>query len=1000
MSPTVDLRSRFDALRVWRAACLIVFWSGLLTCLKPILFPTEAQRCRREFSHLLLMRKSWIAPELSDRILAIDPDHPWHIAAVAEAAARRSEDAAALAMYRRLPRDGGRWEFFAERGLALRAYNEARLGAAERHLQRALALSPYDVKLNDRLGHLLQVEGRVWEAQPHFFVQLLQGDFGGDQLLGTAACERFFRTDDHLERHSQFHSPPEPLMQLALARTQVAENRPDIGEQVLRALIRQVPDNGEAQGRFGRMLVDVGDREAFLNWRGGLSDEARKHPEVWHAQGLMARRDGMMEAAARCFLEVVELSPNHLAAHIQLAACLQQLGHPDVAEAFRARGSLLAELEGTLNIARADSSPVYIFKIIELLGKLGRHWEAAGWASRFRFLPAVDPAVVDAELRRHLALIGPGGHQQDPATLPARLVDIRDFDLPHWLPLETQESPAESRLAEPSIPWHFVDEAHARGIEFVYYEGTTEQRRMEHIFNTMGGGVGAFDYDLDGWPDLYFAQANNWRDPAPQPQHQDRLFQNRAADTFVDRTSAARLGDARFSHGVAVGDFDQDGFPDLYIGNLEPNRLYHNNGDGTFEERAVEAGVAGDEWTTSSVFADLSGDGLPDLHVLNYTLRDETAAKECGPVGNRKACTPDVLPAAADRCYLNLGDGQFRDISANVATRGELGKGLGVIAWDFEGTGKIGLFVANDTTPDFLLLHDGVDDAGAPRLRDEGVLRGVAYDTDGNVQASMGVAAGDITGDGRIDLLITDFYSSGNCLFSQNSTGLFEDLSHVAGIHQPSLSVLGFGCQFADLDGDGWQDLLVTNGHVDQMTRHGGPDRMPPHVFRNQGGETLDFVAASELGPFFAQGYLGRGMATLDWNRDGRTDAAISQLHGPAALLTNDTPSESKPLTVRLMGTTGCREPIGATVTLLNIAPPQIRLQTGGDGFLVTNEHTHTFAIPRGQESASVEVRWPNGKVQRYDNVPAGGEMLLVEGSSNGLLLRDGLDSGRSTESP
>ena len=309
-----------------------------------------------------------------------------------------------------------------------------------------------------------------------------------------------------------------------------------------------------------------------------------------------------------------------------------------------------------------------------------------------------------------------------------------------------------------------------------------------------------------------------------------------------------------------MGDFDQDGFSDIYVGNKGPNRLYRNNGDGTFADVTATAGVAGNEWSTSSVFADFNGDGLPDLYVLNYSLLEETAHKECHrATGEPMACTPDVLIAEPDRCYLNRGDGSFHDASQAAGVALPAGKGLGVVVWDFAGDGRLGIFVANDTTPNFLFVNAGVDAHGIPRFQEEGVVRGVAFNIDGNAQASMGVAAGDANGDGRIDLFITTFFADTKTLYSQRDDRFFDDLTRPFDLRDPGFWMLGFGCQFADLDGDGWDDLITTNGHVDQRSSRGDIDRMPPQVFRNLGGRRFVEVAATTLGRFLSGTLSGPG---------------------------------------------------------------------------------------------------------------------------------------------
>jgi FG-GAP-like repeat/ASPIC and UnbV len=504
----------------------------------------------------------------------------------------------------------------------------------------------------------------------------------------------------------------------------------------------------------------------------------------------------------------------------------------------------------------------------------------------------------------------------------------------------------------------------------------------------MGGGLAAIDFDRNGWPDIYLAQANNWREATPSSKHADRLFRNLLGERFEDVTDLAGVGDLSFSHGVTVGDFDQDGFPDIYVGNKGPNRLYHNNGDGTFRDTTDSAGVAGQEWTTSSVFADFTGDGLPDLYVANYTLLDDTARKECHrATGEPMACTPDVLPAEHDRCYVNLGDGTFRDVSHAAGIRVPDGKGLGVIAWDFEGTGKLGMFIANDTTPNFLFLNRGNDSNGTPRFAEEGVVRGVAFDVDGNAKASMGVAAAEATGDGRIDFYITTFFGESSTLYSQRPDGYFDDLTRPFTLRDSGFWMLGFGCQFADLDGDGWNDLIATNGHVDQSSSRGDPDRMPPQIFRNLAGKRFEEVPRNKLGAFFQGHYLGRGLATLDWNRDGKTDVAISHLHSPFALVTNRTQSLNRQLVVRLVGRSGCLDPTGAVVRMRTGSREQIRLQTSGDGFLVTNERRLDFSISQDDHIDKLEVRWPGGLTQRWTDLAFAQELVLIEGRNLPVTL-------------
>ncbi len=966
------------------ALTITICFGGMAWVLSPIVAPTVEARLQQQ------LLTTWIDhlpldPSTVAQLNVADPEGAWSRFFSAHLAIQNRQHDEAVRWFEQLPRDQGRWELVQQMSLARRYEVLGQLAAAEKHYRQAIALAPNQIEACSRLGHLLQIEGRTWEAIPLFFTQILRGKCRGDELLAAAGTERFFRSDPLLQGSALQASPPDPLIQIGMARSEFYANNTSQAETILRQVLTQCPQSGEAQGRWGRIIVDRGDLAEFLAWRGSLPDDARHHPEVWFVQGLKARQLEQIEGAARCYLEALALDPNHLAANMNVAGCLQLLGKSDEAAEFRHRADKLSELDSLLNLVRESSDRELIGRIAALEADLGRYWEATGWCYVLTQYPGEQKEPV-RRMREWLKLARRSAQPIAPEKLPAQELDRNTFPTPRW-PMNSKVPSAVTATAE-NVAWHFSNDARQLGIDFTYFEGTREENRLEHIFNVMGGGLGSLDYDGDGWPDLYIAQAHNWRDATPQPQWSDRLFRNGGGERFHDVTQSAGLGDTEFSHGVTVGDFNQDGWPDLYIGNKGANRLYCNQGDGTFVDITSTAGVAGNEWTTSSVFADLNQDGLPDLYVLNYTLIEETAQKECGTAAVRKACTPDVLPPADDRLYLNLGDGRFRDITKEAGLPSPDGKGLGVVAWDFGGAGRLGLFIANDTTPNLLLINAGNNPEGIPQFVDEAVVRGIAYDANGNAQASMGVAAGDITGDGRIDICMTDFFGSGIALYSQREDGFYDDLTRRRGLREPSLMMLGFGCHFGDFDGDGWNDLLVTNGHVDQVSSKGTPDRMPAQLFHNQRGEWFHEVPGGKLGPFFEEGHLGRGLALWDWNRDGKTDAAISHLHSPVAVLTNHTEPAGQPLVVRLASHVGPREPTGTTVTLRNSSPPQVRMLTAGDGFLVTNERRLVFSLLPPTTAADLEVRWPDGTVQHFGDVPAQDEVLLIQGRKIPLPLR------------
>lgn len=962
---------------------LLVFVVGLAICLRPLVAPTAQETSRRAIVQAQLIHLP-IALTKAQQHLRDFPDDVLGLALAAEAAATQNQHAEAIRLFEQLPRDGGRWEFQREFGAGRRHAVLGQMMAAERHLRRALQIHPTHREANQQLGHMLQVGGRVWEAAPHFFIPILRGQCNMDELLCIATVELFFRSDEQLERNQNESGAPDLMLSLAAARRALFDNQPQAAEESLRRVLAVHPELGEAQGRLGRLIVERGDLGEFLQWRGSLPDEARDHPEVWFAQGMKARQLGLFPGSVRCFLEAVRRQPNHLNANIQLANSLAKVGQSDVAQELSRRAETMSEIESNLNLLRDGIDTDVIAKLVPQLGGIGRYWEAAGWAYILTRLD-LPPESPRPELQRWLRLARREEVPNATDRSPIRTLRVEDFSTPSW-PTPQEKATAEEASEIHHTAWNFTDDATNAGIAFEYFEGTSEENRLEHIFNVMGGGLGAFDFDNDGWPDLYLAQANNWREPKPRAEDRDRLFRNVMGERFEEVTELASIREFDFSHGVAVGDFDQDGFADIYVGNKGPNRLFHNNGDGTFDEISDRAGVAGNEWTTSSVFADFTGDGLPDLYVLNYTKIPETTQKECrDAAGALMSCTPRQLPSEQDKLYVNRGDGTFRDVSEAAGILAPEGRGLGVVVWDYTGDGLLDIFIANDTSANFLWVHQGTDSEGIPHFQEEGVVRGVAFNQDGHATASMGVAAGNANGDGQIELFITNFFAESSTLFSLRSGGFFEEQTRQMNLRASSFYMLGFGCQFADLDGDGWEDLIVTNGHVDQKSSRGDPDRLPPQVFRNQQGRRFTEVPGDQLGAFFQGRYLGRGLAKLDWNRDGQADIGISHLHAPFALLTNRTPPAGRLLNVRLIGRSGCREAIGATVTVDSDHSRIVRFLTAGDGFLVTNERSLSFALPQERETVRVELDWPNGQHQQWSAVRTDQEVLLIEGQAEAM---------------
>ena len=522
----------------------------------------------------------------------------------------------------------------------------------------------------------------------------------------------------------------------------------------------------------------------------------------------------------------------------------------------------------------------------------------------------------------------------------------------------------------------FEDTSAARGLEHVYRNGEAGGSLM---VEAIGGGVGWLDFDRDGLWDLYFNQGG---DPAVVDrtnQPFDRLFRRlppSAGGRFIDVTAACQIHETGYGQGVAVGDFDDDGFDDVYVTNVGANTLYRNLGDGTFLDSTAAAGVGDERWSSSAAWSDLDGDGDLDLYVCNYVRYDPFHPKDCRNVkGEPRICHPRDVEHWPDECYENLGDGSFRPVAAAWGLFGPGNKALGVAVADFTNDGLPDIYVANDTTPNFLFVNEGKRADGEMQFRESATLLGCAVDRNGMAQASMGLAVGDYDDNGWLDVYSTHFYDESNTLYRNLGASGFEDVTGLVGLHEPTLPRLGFGTAMADFNADGRQDLIIANGHVENYP--GNPLlKMKAQLFSFNGQRFKD--CSSAAGPYFEEKLVGRGVALADSDGDGDLDVAIAHQNSPAALLENRS-AAGHWLTFQFIGERSNRRGIGARVTVTSGDRTWIRELCGGSSYAST--HQPLLAVGLGDRGGpcTVEVRWPSGATQRLEGTAVDQALVLRE---------------------
>ena len=524
----------------------------------------------------------------------------------------------------------------------------------------------------------------------------------------------------------------------------------------------------------------------------------------------------------------------------------------------------------------------------------------------------------------------------------------------------------------------FRDITQRAGIHFVHNNGAFGKK---YLPETMGPGVAFIDYDNDGWPDIFLVNDTDW--PGHPLKHSTpKLYHNNHDGTFTDVTHKAGLDIEIFGMGLAVGDYDNDGYDDLFISAMGQSRLFHNNGNGTFTDVTQKAGLMGPrEFSTSAAWVDYDKDGKLDLVVANYVQWSLDGDLYCTLDGKSKSyCTPESYKGTAVRLWHNRGDGTFEDVTKKAGLGDATSKTLGVALLDYDNDGWPDLLFSNDTQPNKLYRNNGNG-----TFTEKAVVAGVAFSEDGVARAGMGVDAVDYDRSGATSLLITNFSNQMLSLYHNEGKGLFVDEAPRSEIGRASLLTLGFGCFFFDYDLDGWPDILIANGHIDSDIQRVQPNvkyAMPPHLFRNRGKG--DFVeVTSSLGAALAAPRVGRGAAYADIGNRGRLDLLLSTNGGPAYLFQNEangTAATNKSLRLKLVGTKSNRDGIGAVVRVTAGGDWQSQMLRSGSSYLSASELVLTYGLAQHDHADSIEIRWPSGQIEKLANVGAGQTITVTEG--------------------
>ena len=752
------------------------------------------------------------------------------------------------------------------------------------------------------------------------------------------------------------------------------------------ALLRQVTEAHKdflpAFALLGRCLAEQEKYSEIPAWYSSLPPGIDNSPEFFIAAGLWSLHQKQPKQAAKAFWEALRVGdPFHPRALSGLEQSLRVGG--DDANAKLVAGLILkvTKLRDAIktHLERKDQSQAAALAVANQMLAVGRFWEAEGWARIAMTLPR--DHVADAR-QQYIAIrssLNVNTPWLDRSQLITSQIDATGYPEVDWKSSLVGRRRIVTYGADGKL--RFSDQATSRKLVHNCDIAVGNKEPGHWIYQSAGGGIAVIDYDLDGWPDITGAKLDG--QPLDSDSAANQIFRN--LNGSFEQVEQTGYIDTGFTHGITVGDFNGDGFPDVLDANYGRNSLFRNNGDGTFSEVA-NFGFEAAEWTTSAVVADINGDGYADIYEAAYCEPNKPLTHRCRTKKHRLAtCSPLQFESNPDRVYRGNGDGTFTDVTKKWMKQTTPGRGLGVLVGEFDELPGLDLYIANDMTANH--LWSSTSKGQQYGLSELGVIRGLGVNLHSLSQASMGMAVGDPDADGDLDFFLTHFANDHNTFYEQSAPGVWTDRSFQVGLANPSMNLLGFGTEWVDFDNNGSLELFITNGHVDDLASDSIAYKMPAQVFiqSSSGGWVESDV--TKMGDYFRKDHLGRALVCMDANRDGLQDIAITHVDEPTCLLMNQSKQTGNWIRLELKATNSQRDAIGAKVTFGLDGHTFVKQLTAGDGYMCTNERCIHIGTAAHDAITNVQIQWPSGAIDRHGDIEAGSGYIVVEGETDAFRV-------------